>query len=83
MMPRRQFLTAASAMLVNAAGIVRAAGRMPVRSIIAPIQQDRYDGFVDRLRVDSLYRSGKLQGAALARAIEHGLLDHVLARPAV
>jgi hypothetical protein len=65
----------ASATLFGAPAIIRAANLMPVRSIIFPVQ-NRY-GFVDRLRIDFLYRSGKLCGTALTHAIEQGLLDHI------
>jgi hypothetical protein len=81
MIRRRQFLIGASATLVSAPDIVRAANLMPVRNTIVPAQQNSY-GFVCRLRVDSLYRSGKLQGTALTHAIEQGLLDHIRRVPA-
>jgi hypothetical protein len=76
MIARRTLLIGASATLLCAPAIVRAASLMPVRGIIALMQQNYY-GFVYRLWIDSLYRSGKLQGAALTHAIEHGLLDHI------
>jgi hypothetical protein len=81
MIPRRQFLIGATATLVSAPSIVRATNLMPVRSIIAA--QSNVFGFVCRLRVDSLYRSGKLQDTALTHAIEQGLLDHVRRIPAL
>lgn len=76
MIARRTFFIGASATLVCAPAIVRAASLMPVRGIIVPVQQNYY-GFVYRLWIDSLYRSGKLQGAALSHAIEQGLLNHI------
>ncbi len=79
MIVRRELLIGASASLLCAPAIVRTASLMPVRGIIVPVQQNYY-GFVYRLWIDSLYRSGKLEGAALTRAIEQGLLNHITPR---
>jgi hypothetical protein len=68
---RRQFLIGASAMPVSAPSIVRAASLMPVRRIVLAVQQNHY-GFIDRLWIDHLYRSGELTGVALTHAIEQG-----------
>ena len=39
--------------------------------------QRAYYGFCDRLRIDCLYRSGKLRGGALIHAVDEGLLRHI------
>jgi hypothetical protein len=77
MIGRRQFLIGASTTLVSAPSIVQAASLMAVRRIIIPVHKHYY-GFLDRLRIDHLYRSGKLRGATLTHAIEQGVLDHIL-----
>jgi hypothetical protein len=51
--------------------------RAPSLMIVLAVQQNHY-GFIDRLWIDHLYRSGELTGVAPARAIEQGLLDHQL-----
>jgi len=46
---------------------------MKVRGIVMPRQKNYY-GFVDRLRIESLYRTGALRGSALTKLIEEGVL---------
>lgn len=50
---------------------------MAVRKMIDPVQRFYY-GFNERLKIDWEYRTGQLQGIALANAVEHGVLDHLL-----
>lgn len=41
-----------------------------------PVVPRYYFGFVDRLRIDYLFRRGELHGRALEIAIENGVLKH-------
>ena len=74
---RRSLFLGAAATLVCAPAIVRAANIMAVRKMIDPVQRFYY-GFNERLKIDWEYRTGQLQGIALANAVEHGVLDHLL-----
>ena len=73
MITRRNCLIGASAALIGAPAIVRAGNVMAIRGV--PVQRAYY-GFCDRLRIDCLYRSGKLRGGALIHAADEGLLRH-------
>ena len=54
----------------------RVVGLKPRTSCYAVIVAQRdYYGFTDRLRIDRLYRSGQLRGAALAHVIDHAWRD--------
>lgn len=78
MITRRNLIIGASAALITAPAIVRAASLMRVRGIIIP--DDRiyiYYGFCDRLRIDLRYRTGALRGPALIRVINDGVLRHI------
>ena len=76
MITRRNLVIGASAALITAPAIVRAASLMPVSSIIIP--DDRiYYGFCDRLWIDVRYRTGALRGPALIRVINDGVLRHI------
>jgi hypothetical protein len=73
---RRGFLISATTSLVFAPAVVRTENLMACRGFIVPVQHNHF-GFVDRLRIDFLYRSGQLQGAPLKNAIDQGLLNHI------
>jgi hypothetical protein len=73
---RRNLIIGASAVLITAPAIVRAATLMPVRSMI--IRDDRiYYGFCERLAIDHRYRTGALRDPALIRVINDGVLRHI------
>jgi hypothetical protein len=74
MITRRNCLIGAPAALICAPAIVRAGSLMAIRGVPA---QGAYYGYCDRLRIDCLYRSGKLRGRALINAVEKGLLGHI------
>jgi len=74
MITRRNWLIGVPAALIRAPAIVRAGNLMAIRGVPA---QRAYYGFCDRLRIDCLYRSGKLRGGALIHAVDEGLLRHI------
>ena len=74
MITRRNCLIGAPAALICAPAIVRAGNLMAIGGVPA---QRTYYGFCDRLRIDCLYRSGKLRGGALIHAADEGLLRHI------
>ena len=62
MITRRNCLIGAPAALICAPAIVRAGNLMAIRGVQA---RRAYYGFCDRLRIDCLYRSGKIAGRRL------------------
>ena len=76
MISRRNWLIGASAVLVSAPSLVRAASLMPIRGIVMSIQPNYY-GFCDRLGIDLRYKSGVLRGQSLLQLIDQGVLNHI------
>jgi hypothetical protein len=76
MVTRRNLLVRAGALLLFAPAIVRRESLVPARGVVMPVERVHY-GWVDRLRINSRYRSGELRGPGLLRVIDDGVLRHV------